>query len=189
MLGYRTVVEEYSVRAVTLEVLEHLERRRPAIAHDESLVRVEVRNALDAKRREYRESELPTAYFDALADEVSASVPARWRAVAHPFTEIEKHDFLLWRGGDVVARLVYVFVGLAVGGFCVWAPFIPIWEKWFPFLLALASWWLPSAQVAYQRRRYARLLGNIVSQLERAQPQLDRRMSDAELFLPPGGEK
>jgi hypothetical protein len=177
------VLAEFSAQQVTLGVLEHLERRRPAIVGDEEKVRAEVQAALEPVRASFREAELPPAYLGALEHEVTACVPALWREAAARFTTLEQRDFGLWRGGDPVARITYVFAGLLVGALCVEAPFIPIWGEWFPFVLAVAAWWLPTAQRAFHRRRYARELGDIALRLGRAQPQLDAHFTN-ELLLP-----
>jgi hypothetical protein len=182
------VSPEFSAERVALEVLEHLERRRLTIVHDEALVRAEVFEALVPIKKAYQEAELPMAYYDALAEEIVETVPSAWRARAVAFTDGEKREFGLWRGGDPVARITYVFVALALGGLCVELPFIPIWEKWFPFVLAIAAWWLPTAQLAWHRRKYARALGGIALELASAQPRLDGTVSMAELLLPPKGE-
>jgi hypothetical protein len=176
------VIPEFSAQAVTGEVLAHLERRRPAIVSDPAQVQAEVATALVPIRRAYLEAELPKPYFDALEREIKAAVPARWRNLAAPFSQLEQREFGLWRGGDVVARIVYVFIGLAVGGLCVELPFIPIWEKWFPFALAGAAWWLPNLQVWFRRRRYARGLGDVARTLGSAQLALERTVSNEELL-------
>jgi len=178
------VVEEYSAQAVTAEVLEHLERHRADIVGDEAKTRAEARNALARVERAYADSGLPQAYLGALVGELGSALPAAWRALAEPFTALERRDFGIWRGGDLVSRITYVFAGLTIGGLCVAAPFIPIFEKWFPFALAVASWWLPDAQAALHRRRYARQLGRLVVQMARAQPALDRAVTIGDL-LPP----
>lgn len=82
-----------------------------------------------------------------------------------------------------MARITYVFIGLIIGGLCVEAPFIPIWEKWFPFLLAALAWWLPTAQLAWHKRRYSRALGGLVLELGRVQPQLDGTIRTEDLLL------
>ncbi len=179
------MVEEFSARRVAMDVLEHLERRRPAIVDDPAAVDLEVETALVPVRRAYADSELPKVYIEALAEEIASSVPARWRTIALPFTKQEKEGFGLWRGGDAVARLTYVFAGMVVGGLMVAAPFIPIWDKWFPFVLAIAAWWLPDLQMRSHRKKYARELGAIVTQLDGAQRQLDRHITVQDL-LPPG---
>ncbi|HZS41666.1 MAG TPA: hypothetical protein VFF06_32775 [Polyangia bacterium] len=182
------MLSEFSAEQVTLDVLAHLERRRLSVVHDEALVRAEVSEALVPIKKAYREAELPMAYYDALEQEIVETVPVEWRARALQFTDGEKREFGLWRGGDPIARITYVFVGLVIGGLCVELPFIPIWEKWFPFVLAIAAWWLPTAQLAWHRRRYARSLGAIALKVSSAQPRLDAAFSTNDLLLPPKGE-
>lgn len=169
-------------------VIEHLERRRPAIVGDAATVAAEVEHALVPVRKAYAELDMPRSYIEALEEEIKAALPARWLGVAAPFTKLESSRFGLWRGGDVVARLTYVFAGLLIGVLCLRLPFIPIWEKWFPFALAFGAWWLPDLQTRHAKRRYERELGSIVESLERAQPALDARISLAEL-LPPQDSK
>ncbi len=174
--------EEFSARRVVTEVIGRLERRRTVLAGDDQAVRQVIEQALAQLREAYRESELPAAYFAALEDELRATLPGRWRDAATAFSAIERRGFGSWRGGDVYARVAYVFTGLTVGGLCVWAPFIPIWEKWFPFALAVAAWWLPDAQTAWHRGRYARRLGAIVKDFGDQQVALEARVSLAELL-------
>src|SRR5262249_54361801 len=124
--------------------------------------------------------------------EIAPGLAEQWRGLAAPFTMLEKRAFGAWRGGDLIARIVYVFTGLVLGGFCVWAPFIPIWERWFPIPLAVAPFWLPDAQVAWQRGRYARQLGGVVRDFARLQPRLEEavRLPDLlALATPAEGER
>jgi hypothetical protein len=176
---------EFAIARVAVDVLSHLERHREAAARDEGATAREVEAALQPIRLAYRESELPPAYFEALEHELVTALPPAWRAVAVPFTALEGRRFGSWRGGDLGARLTYVFAGLVLGGLVVWLPFIPIWEKWLPFALAAAGWWLPDAQAAWHRRRHARDLGRIVRRLAESQPALEARVTVTEL-LPPG---
>jgi hypothetical protein len=178
------VTGEFASGKVAIDLLEHLERRREAVVRDEGATTRELETALAPIRAAYLESELPRAYFDALEGELRLSLPAAWRAVAEPFTALEARSFGRWRGGDLGARLAYVLGGLALGGLVVWLPFIPIWEKWVPFALAVAGWWLPDAQVAWHRRRYGRELGRIARRFEGAQAALEARVPMSEL-LPP----
>jgi hypothetical protein len=176
--------EEFSARKVATEVVIALERRREAIAGDPAEVGAEVERALAQLREAYRESALPMSYFAALENEIRQTLPARWRPLAAAFDALERRGFGSWRGGDVYARVVYVFAGLALGGICVALPFIPIWEKWFPFALALAGWWLPDAQASWHRRRYGRELGRIVQAVAERQLVLEARVSLQELSQP-----
>ena len=180
--------DEFAARKVARAVLAHLERRRPDIVGDDAALRREMERALAPLREAYRDSALPPAYFAALEQELAEAVPGRWRAAASSFTAAENRSFGSWRGGDIYARVVYVFIGLVVGGLCVKLPFIPIWEKWFPFVLAIAAWWLPTAQLAWHRRRYARALGSIALKVASSQPRLDGTFTTDDLLLPPKGE-
>jgi hypothetical protein len=177
---------EFAISKVAVDVVAHLERHREVAVRDEAATTRELEAALEPVRAAYRESELPQAYFAALEAELRGALPAAWRTVAVPFTALEARGFGRWRGGDLFARLSYVLGGLTLGGLIVWLPFIPIWEKWVPFALAISGWWLPDAQVAWHRRRYGRELGRIVGRLAASQPQLEARVPMSEL-LPPRG--
>ena len=162
-----------------MEVLGHLEHKRddlvaqiPEGASDEP-VRQAVADALVPVAEAYREAQLPEPYLVALQAEVLASLPSAWLRLARRFSSLEGRDFGLWRGGDPLSRATYVLSGLVIGGLILWAPFIPIWEKWFPFLLAVMGWWLPDFQEIYHRRRYARALGRLAVEVGAAQSRLD----------------
>ena len=173
--------EEFAAARVATEVVTALVRRREALAGDPEAVRAAVEDALVPLRAAYRESALPPSYFAALEEELRQVLPARWPGAAAAFTALERRGFGSWRGGDVYARVVYLFTGLTVGGLCVELPFIPIWEKWFPFALAAVAWWLPDAQAAWHRRRYARQLGQLVRAVAARQPAMQARVSLKEL--------
>src|SRR5207244_832377 len=98
---------------------DRLERRRAQLVNDPALVDSEVGEALATVEKSYREAELPLVYFEQLRSEIRAVVPAAWRAVAQPFSRREADEYGLWRGGDVVARLTYIFSALVLGGLIV----------------------------------------------------------------------
>jgi hypothetical protein len=173
--------DQFSARRVAAEVLTALERRRDAVADGTVPVESVMDEALATLGAAYRETSLPASYWQALDAELRATVPERWRRAALAFTALERRGFGSWRGGDVYARVVYVLAGLLVGGLCVALPFIPIWEKWFPFAVGAAAWWLPDAQAAWHRRRYARKLGGIAEAVATRQRALESRVTLAEL--------
>jgi hypothetical protein len=181
--------DEFSAWRIANEVVSSLERRRQAIAGDDTAVRAEIEQALAPLRAAYRESALPIGYFAALEGEIREALPVRWQTAAVAFTALERRGFGSWRGGDVYARVVYLFLGLLVGGLCVALPFIPIWEKWFPFALAGAGWWMPDAQAAWHRRRYARELGKMVRAVAVRQPAMEACVSWKELGSPDDDEQ
>jgi len=181
------MTREFAVKKVAADVLAQLERHRQAAVRDEATTAREVAAALEPVRRAYGDSQLPAVYFDGLEGELKSTLPAAWRAIAVPFTELEARRFGSWRGGDLGARLTYVFAGLVLGGLLVWLPFIPIWEKWVPFAMGVGGWWLPDAQAAWHRRRYGRELGEIARRAAAAQPALEARVSMSELLPPDSG--
>jgi hypothetical protein len=167
------VTGEFSLAGVALEVVKHLERKRRAVVEDAAATAREVDEALVPIRAAYAEAELPPDYWAALEAEVRGHLPEAWRERALAFTRKERRDFDLWRGGDPLARITYVGAGLLVGSLILWAPFIPIWEKWVPFAMAFAAFWLPTLQVWWHRRRYARTLGRVIAETAQAQARLD----------------
>jgi hypothetical protein len=173
--------DEFSARRVATEVLTALERRRDGVVDGSATVEGILDETLGALGVAYREAALPPSYWQALEAELRATIPGRWRPAAAEFTALERRGFGSWRGGDVYARVVYALAGLLVGGLCVALPFIPIWEKWFPFAVGVAAWWLPDAQAAWHRRRHGRMLGRMVRDLAARQPALESRVSLAEL--------
>ena len=108
----------------------------------------------------------------------------RWLAMAVPYTELERRRFGLWRGGDPVSRFFLVLFALAIGGFVVWTPFIPIEEKWFPFLLAIIAPFLPEIVTTFHLRRYTRELLALARTVGAAERELDLFQPLADL-LPP----
>ena len=181
----------FSADAMSRELLARLERRRADLAGDAGATGVEIQAGLAEARARYEDEALPAAYFDALARELAAGLGERWRRVAAPYAALEGRGFGLWRGGDLVARLAYLFGVLLLGGICVELPFIPIWEKWFPFALAVGGFFLPDAQIRWQRRRYARQLGEIVRDFAALQPRLEAAVKIGDLLaeadVAPGG--
>jgi hypothetical protein len=179
------VLPQFSADAIAREVLSRLERQRGALAGDAPGTEAEVRTGLAEARARYAEEGLPAPYFEALARELASGIGPRWRGVAAPYSELEGRGFGIWRGGDLLARLAFVFAGLALGGLCVALPFIPIWEKWFPFALAVGGYFLPDAQARWQRHRYARQLGEIVRDFGALQPQLEAAVKLTDLLAEP----
>lgn len=178
----------FSADAISRELLARLERQRAALANDAAATEAEVSTGLAEARARYLEEALPAPYFEALARELGAGIGHRWRRVAAAYTALEGRGFGIWRGGDLVARLAYVFAGLALGGLCVELPFIPIWEKWFPFALAVGGYFLPDAQLRWQRHRYARQLGDIVRDFSALQPRLEQAVKLTDLLGEPPPE-
>ena len=97
----------------------------------------------------------------------------RYCTVAEKQTWLEQHDYGLWRGGDLLARGLYAFLGLMIGFFLVKTPWIPIPTTWDALILAflLAAPFLPDAQIALKQRRFRKALGAIVEDMREAEAQ------------------
>src|SRR5262249_16155187 len=98
----------------------------------------------------------------------------RYCAAAEKQTDLEKRDYGLWRGGDLIARPVYPPVGLIVGILMVRLPFIPIPQTWdlFAFLTMIGAPFLPDAQAWLHKRKYRTQLEAIISDMREAEEQL-----------------
>jgi hypothetical protein len=176
------VISELTVETVTLDVIAHLERRRYALCGNVERTRAEVTRALEPWRRACLEDGLPEAYGAALERELTEGLPERWCADAERLTDLERNDFDLWRRGDVIARCTYAFLAL-IAVAIVAATGLPLYAKLAALACAIATWWLPSAQVAWHRYRYAIAQRELARTVAAVQARLDRVLSSA-LLLP-----
>jgi hypothetical protein len=93
--------------------------------------------------------------YERVARELEEVLLGRYVIFAQAQGERERRGGGGWRGGDVVSRIVLSLVGLSVGGFLVWAPFIPIWEKSVPFISMLVAPTIPDMQRWWFARQHA----------------------------------
>src|SRR5262249_54041901 len=93
-------------------------------------------------------------------------VPAYVRVAAR-FTPRERNDFFIapepMRG---LERLGFIVAGMGIGAFAVWAPFIPIWEKEWVLLFALAGLAFPGIRRLLSLRRYQAELNGLVTRTD-----------------------
>ena len=110
-------------------------------------------------------------FFDRTQETLLEVALPRYLAAAQKQTALEQRDYGLWRGGDLLARGVYVLGGFALGLFLVKAPFIPIPTTWdlLAFAFLLLAPFLPEAQVWLLKRRYRSELRSIVEDLRDAE--------------------
>jgi len=90
-------------------------------------------------------------------------IPAYSR-LARRLTQRERNDFYLsagaWHGAE---RLAFGFAGMMLGGFVVWAPFIPLWSKEWVLVFALGGLVFPDLRRLLAFRRYASELDSLVT--------------------------
>jgi hypothetical protein len=176
-LSYRPTTE---FGALTGEVLADLERLRPGLPAESSV------EALEHKLGERLRLRLPEIYREYQADagppdadaqlqlyqrEMEQLLLPRYAALAARQSQREQLA-ARGRGADVYNRLSYAAIFFVIGLLVVWAPFIPIWDKWIPFLFAalapLGSPWLPDLQLLLHQRRHALAIGLLQMDLDEA---------------------
>lgn len=129
------------------ELLDDLERFRPALGLQTteedvlSALRQRARLRLAELYREFRVEDSAQdlgqdQQFSLYLREVEQVLLPRYARLAHDQNALEQAPRLPFRGRDLYNRLSWTLALFLVGVFVVWAPFIPIWEKWIPFALA-----------------------------------------------------
>lgn len=75
-----------------------------------------------------------------------------------------------WSKGDWINRSSYAGILFLVGIFVVWAPFIPIWEKWIPFAASIGAFitapFLPNLYQKWIEQRHTLQLTSLVEDLD-----------------------
>jgi hypothetical protein len=166
--------ERFSLPFVSEVLIAAAERRRPGLGAWSEATRRELRAVFERElaeiRRHFGEFFHDQSYWAKVERTVLEDCFPRYCAAAEPQTVLERGDYGVWRGGDLVARGAYAAGGLLFGLFMVYAPFIPIPREWDFVILAsmLAAPFLPDWQVSWHRRRYRKALAGIVLDMQAA---------------------
>jgi hypothetical protein len=154
------------------------ERRRPGLGPWSPAVEDQLRAAFHTELEDARRSFLETfddpAWFARVQEKLEDVALPRYLAEAKRETALEQRGYGLWRGGDLLSRIVWGLGGFFLGVFLVKAPFIPIPTTWdlLAFGMLLGAPFIPDLQVALHRRRHRRALRAIVEDLQDAEAQL-----------------
>jgi hypothetical protein len=162
---------DFDFGRVLYAVLLECEHQRRGLAPEEAAGRL--RDAARAKLAEIRESYEECGgtepYWRELEREVLDTTLPEYVPAALEQTRLEKTNYGLWRRGDPVARAVFGLLGLVIGGLIIMAPFIPIFEDAFAFVLAAAGFLYPEvAKTAYDYR-HSRFLNRLIARAEKYQ--------------------
>lgn len=169
---------ESELGALAGELLADLERLRPGIS---SAAGCDNDVEVDAikSRAHLRLRELYRERHEALADPDAETLPLLQREIDQIFlprytslalrqNQVERAG----RGTDSFNRAAYALLFFLLGAFVLWAPFIPVWEKWIPFALAgvaaVFSQALPDLRLVLMRRRYQVLLLGLLIDIDQA---------------------
>lgn len=166
--------EDASPAEVQAAVTERLEQRLPELCRErfEGEPEAETAARLTLFRRELEQILVP-----------------RYAALAHRENLAERHKPRPWTGADGLNRASYGILFFLIGIFVVWAPFIPLWEKWIPFALgALATLIapaLPDLSRFGRRRRFRYAMLKLLIDVDQAGTALPAPPSG--LLEPPSG--
>lgn len=169
---------------VLFAVLQECEHRRGALLNqdaEKALREIAARKLAEIKKSYDESGGLPEYWRTLERDILEASLP-HYAATAVEQTRLERSNYEIWRRADPLARGAFALAGLVVGGLVVWAPFIPIWEKAFAFVLGGAGFVYPEIKRLVFDGRYSRFLNRLVARAEKYQK--DHRIhytSNAEL--------
>ncbi len=162
---------EYDYAQVVYVVLQECEHRRRSF--EEESFETEVRACATEKLAEikatYDEFGGSVAYWETLEKEVDDVVLPQYIAAAQSITESERHNFGIWRGGDLGARFAFALAGLVIGSIIIALPFIPIVEDMFAFALMAAGFLYPDLKRFMFERRYTKVLNRLVADSARYQ--------------------
>jgi len=161
----------YDFGNVLFAVLQECEHQRRALLPNEAEGRL--KEIARAKLAEIHESfaELggTEAYWRELEREVIETALPQYVPAAIEQTRREKTNYDLWRQADPAARIVFLLVGLVIGGLIWKAPFIPIWDEGIAFVAALAGLLYPEVKKTYFDYHHSRFLNLLIGHAEKYQ--------------------
>jgi hypothetical protein len=176
---------EYDFGPVLFAVLQDCEHRRRSLPPDDAEAAAKLAETAREKLAEiapcYAEAGGSPAYWRELESEVLETALPQYARAAAAQTRLELDSYGLWRQGDPLSRLALGLGGLALGGLIVKAPFIPIFDDAFAFVLAAASFFYPEIKRLYFDWRHSRLLNRLITQAERYQHRQLPYVSEADL--------
>jgi hypothetical protein len=161
----------YDYGNVLFAILQECEHVRRGLLPNEAEARLRetARNKLAEIRVSYEEMGGTDPYWNDLEREVLEVTLPQYLPAAVEQTRLERCSYDLWRQGDPAARALFTLLGLILGGLIILAPFIPIWEDAFAFVLAVAGFLYPEIKQLYFDRRHARFLNRLIVQAEKYQ--------------------
>jgi len=156
---------------VLFAVLQECEHLRRGLLPNEAQGRLleAARRKLAEIKESYDENGGTSAYWKELEREVLETSLPVYIPEAVEQTRLEKSGYDVWRKGDAAARVVFALGGLTLGGLIVMAPFIPIWEDAFAFVLAVGGLLYPEVKQLVADFRHSRQLNRMITEAEKYQ--------------------
>src|SRR5258708_22518621 len=172
------VSDKYRLDAVGRYLLEQFELRRPGLREWTPQVEASLRQQAEAEivqmERQLKELEIDDPqYWQRVRRVIDDILLPRYAKAATEEIALQKRDYGIWRGGDLVARGAFALVGFILGIIAVEVPYIPIEAKWFPAVLLVAGPMFPEVVLWWYRLRYRKKLDALVRDLAKAGVTLD----------------
>ena len=105
--------------------------------------------------------------FQRVDERIRKVVLPAYARLATTFTPRERNDFYLAPEElHGLERLGWTAAGLALGGFVVWAPFIPLWSKEWVLVFGVGGLVFPSVRRFFALRRYQLELNDLVTRTD-----------------------
>jgi hypothetical protein len=168
--------EAFRLPQVSEHVLAWLERRRPGFGEwtdaVEVALRAEARLALDDVARRFAEVAVDETYGARLEHSVLTVALPRYVQLAREHHALQRRQYGLWRGGDLVSRAVYTLTGIVLAA-VIAVTRVPKWLEPLPFAFILLGPFLPDLQQSFFERRYRRRLATLVADMHGEQHQLE----------------
>ena len=161
----------YDFGNVLFAVLQECEHQRRGLLPNEAEDRLReiAGKKLSEIRVSYAEYGGTPGYWRTLEREVLETALPQYIPAAIEQTRLEKTSYGLWRQGDPVARAAFGLLGLLIGSLVIAAPFIPLWENAFAFLLAAGGLLYPEIRKGFFDSRHSRLLNRLIVEAEKYQ--------------------
>lgn len=168
--------DRFRLPQVTEHVLAWLERRRPGFgewdAEVEAQLSAEARLALSDVSRRFAEVAEDPGYWERLAHSVFTVALPRYFQLAREHHALQRRKYGLWRGGDLLSRVVYTGAGIVVAVVIALSR-VPDWLEPLPLAFVLFGPFLPDMQESFHERRYRRQLATLVREMGVEQQQLE----------------
>jgi hypothetical protein len=157
--------DRYRLPQLTAHVLSLLEHRREGFEtwNDEAEAKLTevAREALAEAGRQFAEVADDKTYWSKLEQTVLTAVLPRYFRLAKEEHQLEQDKFHLWRGGDLISRVVYGSSGL-IAAVIVWRTAIPNYLEPLPLAFFVLGPLLPDLQVWFAKRKYTKKVGAII---------------------------
>jgi hypothetical protein len=105
--------------------------------------------------------------FQRVDERIRKVVLPAYARMASGFTPRERNDFYLTREAlHTLERLAWGALGVALGAFVVWAPFIPIWSKEWVLVFGVGGLVFPNLRRYFALRRYQHEVNDLVARTD-----------------------